>query len=96
MLTTPRDLIKEEILANTPSADAGKLKEPQGPFELGCLKGYNECKRKNLINSHWIITWKELMVVLKRAPSGPATSTEYQQWNALERAKEHNDDKSRR
>ena len=66
---TPRDLTKEEILANIVSADAGKLKGTS--THVGSLLG------------------NDLETVPKPAPSGPATSTEYQEKNTLEKAKEH-------
>ena len=54
----PRDLTREEILANPEPINAGKLKEIQGLFDLGCFVRCPRAQCKNIIDARWVTTWK--------------------------------------
>ena len=54
----PRDFTREEILANPAPTTAGKLKELQGLFDLGCFERCPRASCKNIIDPSWVTTWK--------------------------------------
>ena len=54
----PRDMTKEEILANWEDVSKAKVKEIQGLFDLGCFQRLPRAKAHNIIDARWVITWK--------------------------------------
>lgn len=48
----------EEVRAFPAVVDAGKLKEIQGLYELGCFTRNPRASCRNIIDSRWLITWK--------------------------------------
>ena len=54
----PRDMTKEEILANWQDVSKAKIKEINGSFDLGCFQRFPRAKAHDAIDARWVITWK--------------------------------------
>ena len=54
----PRDMTKDEMVANLQDVNTTKAKEINGVFVLGCFQRYLRAKAHDIIDARWVITWK--------------------------------------
>ena len=54
------NLTKEEILKNLPSVKVSKLKEIKGLLDLGTFARRARKESKNLVDTRWVLTWKQI------------------------------------
>ena len=54
----PRDMIREEVVANWQDVNKAKVKEIAGLYDFGCFQRYFRAKAHNIIDVRWVITRK--------------------------------------